>query len=165
MTPDEVVRECDEHVARVREHIQQFWDILHERSISHDNSKYNYRTELPGWVEGGSVLKNCTYGSEEYKEGLQKLQPTIQMHYETNRHHPEHFSNGIAGMNLVDLVEMFCDWLAATHRHEDGDILKSIAINKERFGYDDILESIFVNTAKLLVGEQEPAEAIVNNQS
>jgi hypothetical protein len=49
-------------------------------------------------------------------------------------------------MNLVDLVEMICDWMAATIRHADGDIDESIQINKERFNIPDVLVSILQNT-------------------
>jgi hypothetical protein len=55
----------------------------------------------------------------------------------------------MAGMTLVDLIEMFCDWCAATERHEDGDIGRSIDVNMKRFGYGETLASIFVNTAQL----------------
>jgi hypothetical protein len=48
------------------------------------------------------------------------------------------------------VVEMLCDWLAATKRHADGDIRKSIAFNQKRFGYTDELKSIFLNTLPLL---------------
>jgi hypothetical protein len=40
------------------------------------------------------------------------------------------------------------DWKAATLRHADGDILKSIEINQKRFGYSDDLKEIFKNTVK-----------------
>jgi len=55
---------------------------------------------------------------------------------------------GLEGMTLVDLVEMFCDWCAATERHADGDIMKSIEHNAGRFGYGDVLKAIFRNTAE-----------------
>lgn len=29
-------------------------------------------------------------------------------------------------MNLIDIVEMFCDWKAASERQLDGNLLKSI---------------------------------------
>ena len=70
-------------------------------------------------------------------------------------YHPEHFSNGIQGMNLVDLIEMFCDWVSATERHDNGDIYKSININKERFNYSDDLVSIFKNTVELLDSKKQ----------
>lgn len=53
---------------------------------------------------------------------------------------------GICGMTLLDLVEMICDWRAATMRHADGDIRRSIEINQKRFGYSDELRQIFLNT-------------------
>ncbi|MNN93988.1 hypothetical protein D3C81_2125340 [compost metagenome] len=50
---------------------------------------------------------------------------------------------------MLDIIEMFCDWKAATMRHNDGDIRKSIEMNKERFGYSDDLLNIFMNTVSL----------------
>lgn len=56
---------------------------------------------------------------------------------------PEH---GMGGMNLLDLIEMLCDWKAATLRHADGDIVRSVEQNQKRFGYSDELRQIFLNT-------------------
>lgn len=55
---------------------------------------------------------------------------------------------GITGMTLLDLVEMFCDWKAATERHADGSITKSIRINKDRFHITPQLTEILENTRK-----------------
>lgn len=49
-------------------------------------------------------------------------------------------------MSLLDLVEMVSDWKAATMKHADGDIRKSLEINKERFGISDQLAKIIENT-------------------
>lgn len=54
----------------------------------------------------------------------------------------------VDGMTLLDLVEMFCDWKAATERHADGSIEKSIKHNKGRFNLTDQLASILNNTRK-----------------
>lgn len=54
---------------------------------------------------------------------------------------------GLHGMSLLDIIEMLCDWKAATLRHHDGDILRSIEINQKRFGYSDELKQILLNTA------------------
>lgn len=51
-------------------------------------------------------------------------------------------------MDLLDIVEMLCDWKAATERHNDGDIMKSLEINKNRFNIDDQLFAILENTVK-----------------
>jgi hypothetical protein len=53
-------------------------------------------------------------------------------------------------MNLIDLVEMLCDWKAASERHNDGNIKKSIEINTARFGLSWQLAKILENTADLL---------------
>jgi hypothetical protein len=49
-------------------------------------------------------------------------------------------------MNLIDLIEMLCDWKAATLRHKNGDIYESLEINSKRFKYDKQLKNIFKNT-------------------
>jgi hypothetical protein len=54
------------------------------------------------------------------------------------------------GMDLFDIFEMFFDWKAACERHNDGNIYKSIAINKERFKISDQLTEILINTAKMM---------------
>jgi hypothetical protein len=40
-------------------------------------------------------------------------------------------------MDLVQVIEMLADWKAATLRHADGDLARSIEQNAERFGYGD----------------------------
>ena len=49
-------------------------------------------------------------------------------------------------MTLVDLLEMLCDWKAASLRHAHGDIQTSITINQDRYGYSEELATILRNT-------------------
>ena len=49
-------------------------------------------------------------------------------------------------MDLIDLVELICDWVASSKRHADGNIYRSIELNKERFGMSDQLCEILKNT-------------------
>ena len=93
-------------------------------------------------------LKDATYGSEEYKGFLSEMKPALDHHYGHNRHHPEFFVRGLRGMNLVDVLETFCDWWASSKRHADGDIRRSIEINQKRFGMSDDLTDIFLNTVR-----------------
>lgn len=76
------------------------------------------------------------------------MKPALDHHYANNAHHPEHFPNGVNGMTLLDIVEMFCDWKAATERHADGSLARSIQINRERFGISDQLAEIMENTRR-----------------
>ena len=122
---------------------------LLKRAEQHDASKLR-EPELK-YFRLASNLRNLTYGSPEYKEQLkQTLGPALEHHYARNPHHPEHHENGVDDMTLIDLLEMFCDWRAATERHGDGDIMQSIEKNEERFGLSPQLKQILVNTAKEL---------------
>lgn len=56
--------------------------------------------------------------------------------------------SGIYGMDLFDLMEMLCDWKAAGMRHDDGDIMESLRINKERFEIGPQLDAILRNTVE-----------------
>ena len=55
-----------------------------------------------------------------------------------------------ATLGLVDLIEMILDWKAASERHNDGNILKSIEQNAVRFGIGPEVTDILVNTVRAL---------------
>lgn len=140
-----------EHIKNVRKYIDFCIGVLEYKAQIHDESKL-IEPEKEIFDIYTPKLKNSTYGSDEYKQFLEEMKVALDHHYKKNRHHPEHFENGINDMNLIDLVEMLCDWKAASKRHLDGDIYKSIEMNKNRFNYSDQLEKIFKNTINLLEG-------------
>lgn len=166
------------HIGLVQRYGTKFINYLNNRLIKHDASKLE-KEERQVFDKMTPRLKACTYGSEKYKRFLEEMKPALKHHYANNRHHPEFFGeecivcqtpkdplkdvcqmcgneqyrkcqDPIANMNLIDIVEMLSDWKGATLRHADGDILKSIKINQERFGYSDELKSILINTIKEL---------------
>jgi hypothetical protein len=135
-----------DHIARVRALLAAAIENLAIRADEHDASKL-VDPELAIFDEYTTKLQYSTYGSAEYEEFLAAMGEGLRHHYEHNSHHPEHYADGIAGMSLLDLIEMLCDWKAATERHEDGDLALSIAHNQQRFGYSDELHAILRNTA------------------
>lgn len=137
------------HIERVRNLLNGFIGELLQRGELHDQSKLE-SPEVELFTEVTPQLAKLTYGSPEYTSYLEKLKPALEHHYARNRHHPEHHKNGIEDMNLLDLVEMFADWKAASERHNDGNILKSIEKNADRFRMSPQLVKIFENTAKLV---------------
>jgi len=147
MTDEEVIQELHAHNSIVCGLVTRLILELKTRALYHDVSKLN-PPELEYFLIYTPKLRDTIYGSDQYKEYLKALGPALQHHYEKNSHHPEHFVNGLSGMNLIDLVEMFCDWMAATQRHNDGDIMRSIEYNQKRFGYGNPLADIFRNTVK-----------------
>jgi hypothetical protein len=137
------------HIERVRNLLNLFAIELLKRGELHDQSKL-VEPEVEGFTIHTKNLAGATYGSPEYQEFLKALKPTLDHHYANNRHHPEHYKNGIEDMNLVDIIEMLLDWKAASERHNDGNIRKSIEINAKRFNMSPQLVTICENTADLL---------------
>jgi uncharacterized protein DUF5662 len=140
-------RETLVHSQRVGELMVAVVKELLDRSTCHDRSKTE-PPEVDVFDEFTPKLKDSTYGSDEYKGYLDAMGEGLAHHYASNRHHPEHFENGVNGMTLVDLVEMLADWKAATERHADGDLAKSLDIQHDRFGLSDQLSQILRNTAE-----------------
>lgn len=137
------------HIKRVASLLNEAAAELLRRANVHDTSKLN-TPEKELFDEFTPKLKDSEYGSEEYKQFLSRLKVALDNHYDNNSHHPEHYSNGVDGMDLFDLIEMFFDWKAAGERHATGNIYKSIEINKDRFKLSDQVVSILNNTAKNL---------------
>lgn len=138
-------KDTQEHIAKVQQTLWEFTRELERRGREHDASKFQ-SPEKEAFDEVTPKLRGLTYGSEEYKANIAKLGEALEHHYAANSHHPEHYPNGIDGMTLLDVVEMFCDWKAATERHADGNLERSIEINRERFGISDQVAAIFQNT-------------------
>ncbi len=153
MTIAECQIETMRHIEKVREFIKVFIDKLYTRGLEHDKLKME-SPEVEIFTEYTPKLANTTYGSEEYKKQLEEMNGALQHHYANYRHHPEHFAKGVNDMNLLDIVEMFCDWKASSIRHIDGNLLKSIEINASRFGMSPQLRQIFINTAKMFDEQQ-----------
>ncbi len=142
------------HIKRVAQLLSQASIELMRRSNIHDDSKLE-NPEKDLFDKYTPKLAGCTYGSDEYKGYLEELQVALKHHYLLNSHHPEHYDNGINGMDLFDIIEMFFDWKAAGERHNDGNIYKSIEHNKERFKMSGQLTDIFKNTADR-IGYKKP---------
>lgn len=135
------------HICTVRSYLDWCANGLRMRADAHDKSKLR-EPELSVFNEYTPKLKDSTYGSDEYKSFLEGMGEGLRHHYAANDHHPEHFENGIASMDLLQLTEMLCDWMAAVKRNADGDIRRSIEVNAERFGYGDEIARLLLNTVE-----------------
>jgi len=140
-----------EHRKRVRFWICEFMWALLERAPLHDISKLSGKEKkmFDRWTPN---LKDVEFGSQEYKQALSGMGIGLDIHYANNRHHPEHFKNGIDGMTLVDILEMVCDWMATAEAKGnpiDFDYLK------ERFKISDQMMAVFSNTMKSVEHKKE----------
>jgi len=144
-TPYDSYGDTMKHIMLVRKYMSAVSDELLKRGIAHDKSKLE-SPEKEYFDEYTKVLDKITYNSPEYKDSLEKIDVALQHHYKNNTHHPQHYKNGIDGMDLFDVIEMLFDWKASTKRNKDGDIRKSIDLNKDRFEMSEQLVNIFKNT-------------------
>lgn len=135
------------HIHRVRYFLSLMIDELDKRARNHDQTKLE-SPEKEIFGEHTEDLGKTIYGSLEYKTLLEKIKPALDHHYAKNRHHPEFWQNSVNDMTLIDLVEMLCDWKAATERNKDGNIRKSIDHNMKRYEISEQLTSIMHNTVR-----------------
>jgi hypothetical protein len=138
------------HVHRVKALLDGFRDELQLRGDRHDLSKLDP-------VEAGPLQTmqdlidtegQAPFGSDEYRRRTALLGPMLAHHYANNSHHPEHYPDGVAGMDLFDIVEMFADWKAASERGHDSQMGLSYCI--EKYAIPPMLASILRNTADRL---------------
>jgi hypothetical protein len=143
------------HINRVQHFVNKVAIELIKRGHRHDQSKL-VSPEVECFDALTERLHGLTYGSDEYKANLKDpaLKPAIDHHQAKNDHHPEFFRNSYRDMNLIQVIEMLCDWKAATERHDDGNIRKSIDIQQTKLGFSDDFKQLLVNTIPFLESEQ-----------
>ena len=83
--------ETKAHISRVNQLLSFAAMNLLKRGQEHDQSKLG-PLEKPWFDKFTPKLRSLTYGSDEYKQALQKLKPALENHYKANSHHPEHYS-------------------------------------------------------------------------
>ena len=136
-----------EHIMKVNQFLNMFIVELLKRGQSHDQTKLDH-PEVELFAEETPKLAKLEYGTDEYQESLDALKPALEHHYAKNRHHPEHYPNGISGMTLIDLIEMVCDWKASSYRQHNGNILQSIEKVCEKHNAPPEMVQILKNTVE-----------------
>jgi hypothetical protein len=118
------------------------WALI-KRGIKHDLSKFS--KEEFEYIYNLSVRgKNVKFGSKEYYKLVDSVKSAKLSHSQKNRHHFE-YHNSVNDMDLIDIIEVLCDWLAATKR-QNGNIYKSIIINQKRYNLSTELTNFIKNT-------------------
>jgi hypothetical protein len=151
--------ETRKHIQLVARYLGVFANEMIKRGILHDESKLE-EPEKSVFEKYTPLLSGVEFGSAEYKALCAKMKPAIDHHQRWNRHHPEFndingysvqtLNDSIKSMDLFDVVEMICDWLASSKRHEGGSIGKSIGICVGRFKIEPQLEALLRNTAAII---------------
>ncbi len=134
------------HISLVQDNINAVIRELNCRSAAHDLSKFS-EEERP-LVDNKPLLNEAEYMSDEYMTLLEQVKPALLTHYHNNSHHPQHYTDGIYGMDMLDLLEMLADWKAACEESKDGDFASSFKANISRFNINDELSSLLRKTCQ-----------------
>lgn len=146
---------CQIHLSKIYYHQKEVSRLINliieellKRSISHDISKIENSVEFEGF---SNLINMPAYGSKEYEKILKENEHVIKEHYLKNRHHPQHFKTGYTEMNIVDIIEMLCDWTASKNAYSKNvSTDENLEYNKKRFNMSDDIIKIFKNSIKEL---------------
>ena len=132
------------HIHLVRDRIGTFVAEMLARGRAHDASKLQ-EPEKSAFDRALPSFDGVPYGSPEYEVLEASMAEAIAHHHRVNTHHPEHYGQaGVGGMDLFDLVEMVCDWMAAAERHPSDGV--RLDYNTALFGIEPQLAAIIANT-------------------
>lgn len=112
---------------------------MHDRSKMEPEEREIYERVTPEFA-------SVQYGTPEYEAVKAKLGPALEHHYQHNDHHPEHFENGVAQMDLAQLTEMVADWYAAIRRDPNAHLMESLEKLREKYHIQSQLYGIILNT-------------------
>lgn len=156
MTNNTLAKDVAQHKRAVSVFLSFLIGNLEDRAKTHDDSKLSPE-EFNVYDQVGPSLKAAAFGSEEYKAGLAQLGSALAHHYATNRHHPEYFKpkngkpGGIPAMDLVDVTEMLCDWVASALAKGNDPLKGMTEVLFPKYRVDGDLQAILSNTVKSLL--------------
>lgn len=133
------------HNRAVARHLKLAALNLVYRGERHDLDKLQ-KPDKSGWDRVSPRL-DVEFGTPAYFDHLRNnLHGILERHYEVSDHHPEHFEQGVSGMNLLNLLEFLVDVADICKQHGTGDVLESLRISVLRFKIEPQLESVLINT-------------------
>lgn len=134
-----------EHKELVAHYLNRITHELALRGIHHDDSKFSDE-EYEAYSKLAKECAEVPFGSSEHKSIVRKYRPAVEHHFAANPHHPDYHEAGVAGMTLVDLVEMLCDWKAASQRPGGTPLKESLPGSIKHFKIEPQLASVLENT-------------------
>ena len=164
----------EKHQNAVKRWLAHFSMILQSRAIKHDESKLQ-EPEYSLWKKMDEEPR-YPYGTKEYSSKLKRWQHLFKLHWKDkrNRHHPEHFVSPVAEMDLMDMIEMLCDWLGYKETVSYSEASKLVDNQCKRFNFPEEFKSLLLNTltnyfvtfggvANIADEESRKAREIINN--
>ena len=140
------------HILLVQHAMFAFADILRDRALNHDNSKFQ-EDELTGYAQFELMPEGLGFGSDKYwaeRAKLLKDNTCFELHAKRNDHHPEYYED-VHSMGLFALIEMVCDWAGATLTYNNGgNWTDTVLYNIERFDFSPEQRFVIAEVASFL---------------
>ena len=146
------------HREIVGDYLASIAGYLRWRAREHDRSKLQF-DEFEGFTRINKTARNHAYGSKEYDESLASAKQEggcCSLHFSRNRHHPEFFENP-KDMGLFDLIELVCDWKAATETYGNNTLAESLEVQRKRFDFDDWQWKVIDDVVRFVDGGMQSA--------
>lgn len=137
------------HIKAVNALLLEFAQAFLRRAAVHDESKLTDQLERETFSRFTPLLGVLESGSPAYLNILEQMGPGLQHHYQVNDHHPEHYSEGVEGMDAFALLEMLADWRAASSE-KDISFFNVLEVNIPRFQISPPLAQLIIATARSL---------------
>lgn len=149
MSTHKTTKLIEAHRFRVFQYMNAIAQEVMQRGNNHDSTKL-HSPELEIYARNVDEFDKHPFNSEGYNKAKAVIKEATDHHFKHNRHHPEHFPDGIEGMNLVDLLEMVCDWKSATlnHPEQPGDMYNSLKVAVDRYNISPQLALVLYNTMR-----------------
>lgn len=141
---NDTVQSVIRHKEAVRKRLNWLAENLKHRAEIHDNSKLQVPEIL--WLIQMDREPKYTYGTPEYFEKMNRWQKFFDHHYKENRHHPNHFPNGISDFTLADLCEFVIDITSYYDQLHPENAIQTVEAQANRFELDPQLVQILKNT-------------------
>jgi len=151
---------CDTilHIGEVQEALEVIAGELRQRGLAHDRTKLQ-ELEFDTFVETRPKFRKANYGTPEYQECVELARPAVDHHYQNNRHHTGFHENGVNDMNLIDVIEMVCDWKAAARRSPDKTLEDTLEYAFKKYQIGEQLAGIIKQTLRALGWRKEQSDA------
>lgn len=151
------VEDILKHKEKVKRRLLFLSEELKKRAECHDDSKLR-DPEIKYLIEMDKEPR-YEYNTPEYFNKMKRWQKFFNHHYDNNRHHPNHFKNGILDMNLTDICEYLVDIISYYDEMHVHDAMDTIEKQQGRFGLDNQLAQVLTNTLIeyfSYIGNQKP---------
>lgn len=144
---DNFLKDTLSHIEKVQFFMRQSRINLQIRAIHHDRSKFSPEEAIT-YAKVVPEFKLYDYGSPEYDAVGDKLSQAWIHHESNNDHHPGFHKNGVDDMNLFMVLEMLCDWKAASMRNPNQDFKESLKLNIDKYNIGAALGEMLIKTAE-----------------